>query len=536
MAFPRTASSLDAYAGTLAYAGDIHNHCDISYGHGSIEDAYRNARLQLDFGSVTGHANWHDMPDKPKDVREYHKKGFARLQDQWDHVQDITEGVHEDGVFVSLLSFEWHSMAYGDHCIYYKSARGPLRPASASSLEELRGELRKLKARGLDALALPHHIGYLEGRRGINWQTYSEEFSPVVEIVSMHGCGESDQAPRNYLHTMGPRNSQSTAQHGLELGKIFGFIGSTDHHSAHPGSHGYGRAMVWADELTRDGIWKAIRARRTYAVTGDRIMLATSVNGHPMGAQALSNATREITVEVEGGDSVDYVELIRNGEVIERASPAAAPEEHFNGVLSVSVGWGEVAVRTGWDVELEVLGGVITAVEPRLHGNDIVAPSASIPGQFSFSAWRQIDNHRVVFTTETRGNPTVTTDATQQLALHITGDDRTVLVCKANGVEMKHSVAELLQGSRTGYIGGFLSGGIQMHRASPSNSRRVKLELSDTGSGGVRDWYSARVRQHNEQYAWSSPTWVKTSRTPQVTEKAEVNAPASLLQRPAQFN
>ncbi|WP_231754918.1 DUF3604 domain-containing protein [Pseudarthrobacter sp. GA104] len=522
MALPRMGSSLDAYAGTLAFAGDIHNHCDISYGHGSLEDAYRNARLQLDFGSVTGHANWHDMPDTPADVNEYHRRGFARLKDQWAHVQDVTEGVHQDGVFVSLLSFEWHSMTYGDHCIYYKSGRGPLRPATANSLEELRCELRKLKARGLNALAVPHHIGYLPGRRGINWGTYSEEFAPVVEIVSMHGCGEHDQAPRKYLHTMGPRDTQSTAQHGLELGKVFGFIGSTDHHSAHPGSHGYGRAMVWAEELTRDGIWNAIRARRTYAVTGDRIMLATSVNGHPMGSEILSNGDREIAIEVAGGDSVDYVELVRNGDIIARASPTAAPENLFDGVLSVSVGWGEVGVKAAWDIELEVLGGVITAVEPRLHGTDIVAPSDAVKGKFSFSAWRQIDEHRVVFTTETRGNPTVTTDATQQLALHVTGDERTVLVGRFNGVEMKHSIAELLRGSRAAYTGGFLSGGILMHRASPRNSRQVNLELVDKGSGSHRDWYYARVRQHNDQYAWSSPTWVKRQHSsPQLPRESQ---------------
>lgn len=114
MALVRAASSLEPYAGMLSYSGDIHNHCDISYGHGSIEDAYRNARLQLDFASVTGHASWHDMPAAPANVRNYHTRGFARLHEQWEAVQDLTEGVHEDGVFASLLSFEWHSMAYGD--------------------------------------------------------------------------------------------------------------------------------------------------------------------------------------------------------------------------------------------------------------------------------------------------------------------------------------------------------------------------------------------------------------------------------------
>ena len=35
--------------------GDIHNHCGISYGHGSIDDAIHFASLQLDFAGITGH-------------------------------------------------------------------------------------------------------------------------------------------------------------------------------------------------------------------------------------------------------------------------------------------------------------------------------------------------------------------------------------------------------------------------------------------------------------------------------------------------
>lgn len=495
-----------------AYTGDIHNHCNISYGHGTIEDAYRNARLQLDFASVTGHANWHDMPEDPSHVSSYHNEGFARLRRQWEHVQDVTENAHEDGVFVSLLSFEWHSMTFGDHCVYYKAGRGPLDPAKAKSLEELRQELRYLGARGLDAFAIPHHIGYRSDRRGINWETYTEEFSPVVEMVSMHGCGEHDYAPRNYLHTMGPRDAGSTAQRGLELGHVFGFIGSTDHHSAHPGSHGYGRAMVWANELTRDGIWDAIRSRRTYAITGDRIMLATSVNGAVMGEQTVIPGTRNITVDVLGGDSVDYVELVRNGEVIARVAPSLVKEAGFDGMLSVSIGWGEVGVQVAWDVHLEVTGGRILAVEPRLHGYDIVAPSETEPDAFSFSNWQQIDDHRVTFSSETRGNPNVITNATQQIALYVVGDERTVLTGNFNGVEMRYAISDLLQGPRVGYLGGFLTGAMTMHRAVPRTARAVTLELEDPGSGADRDWYYARVRQYNDQYAWSSPTWVSTHR------------------------
>jgi hypothetical protein len=52
---------------------------------------------------------------------------------------------------------------------------------------------------------------------------------------------------------MGPRDGRSTAQYGLAQGNVFGLIGSTDHHSAYPGSYGHGRLGVWATELTRAG-------------------------------------------------------------------------------------------------------------------------------------------------------------------------------------------------------------------------------------------------------------------------------------------
>ena len=53
-----------AYRTLRPYFGDLHNHCDISYGRGSLDEAYANARLQLDFASVTGHAHWPDMPPR----------------------------------------------------------------------------------------------------------------------------------------------------------------------------------------------------------------------------------------------------------------------------------------------------------------------------------------------------------------------------------------------------------------------------------------------------------------------------------------
>ena len=46
------------------YWGDLHNHCGITYGFGSLANAIKRAKSQLDFAAFTGHAMWPDMYEK----------------------------------------------------------------------------------------------------------------------------------------------------------------------------------------------------------------------------------------------------------------------------------------------------------------------------------------------------------------------------------------------------------------------------------------------------------------------------------------
>jgi hypothetical protein len=332
--------TLPQYAALKPYFGDIHNHCDVGYGHGRLADSWRNARMQLDFAAITVHAYWPDIPTEMPhlaDLVAYHERGFARTAAAWEQVRQAAAANNQPGEFVSFLAFEWHSRKYGDHNIYFKEDAGEI--IRAGSLEEMRAELRKLDGGGL---MLPHHIGYKQGHRGINWETFDPELSPVVEIMSMHGAAESADTAYPYLHTMGPRDWRSTYHYGLAQGHTVGAVGSTDHHSAHPGSYGHGRLAVFAPELTRDGIWEAIRSRRTIALTGDNIVVAFSVNGGLVGDVLPVAAAREISVEVIGGGAIDYVELLHNNRVIQRESVYAAEPAVTDTPYKIhlEMGWG----------------------------------------------------------------------------------------------------------------------------------------------------------------------------------------------------
>lgn len=498
-----------------AYFGDIHNHCAVGYGHGTIEESFQNARMQLDFAAVTCHAWWPDLPDdEPRlaAVAAYHRNGFAITAREWDHVQEVVAANHQPGTFVTFLAHEWHNCEVGDHNLYYRDGVGEI--LRGATLEEMRATLRRLNAQGVATMLLPHHIGYRQGYRGINWATYTSEFSPVVEIMSMHGCAESADAPRPYLHTMGPRNWESTYQYGLAQGHVVGVKGSTDHHSAHPGSYGHGRLAVWAETLTRDAIWDAILARRTYALTGDRIQLDFKLNDAPMGAVIPATPERAITVAVQGGAALDYVELLHNNRVVARLNRhelTTVAADPFADTVQIhfEVGWAERSEDVDWDVQLALQGGRLVAVEPRFRGHEIVAPSAEEAESYAFSAWQQQDDHRISFRTRTWGNATTTTPSTQGVNLTVAGNQESVIQATINGHQVAVPLSRLLQGPLSGYLGGFLTPCYYFHRAVPSAEATAELRFTHRQHSRQRDWYYVRVRQTNDQWAWSSPIWVE---------------------------
>jgi hypothetical protein len=213
---------LAARFGLRPFYGDVHNHCGLSYGHGSLEEALRRAKRQLDFVSVTGHAHWPDMPvDDPRvaHIVDFHIKGFAKLAEVWPGHFRTLRAYQDDGNLTVFPGYEIHSSEHGDYTILYRDLdERPL--LLADSPAELRALLEQHC--GPAALAFPHHIGYRRGARGINWDSLDPRLSPVLEIISMHGCSETSLTDRPFLHSMGPSDGHSTARHGLGLSRQHG--------------------------------------------------------------------------------------------------------------------------------------------------------------------------------------------------------------------------------------------------------------------------------------------------------------------------
>lgn len=518
------------------YWGDLHNHCAISYGHGSLARALAVARQQLDFCAITGHAFWPDLPADPDDpsdtqryaaLRAYHHEGFAKLRAGWDLVQAQVVEAYEPGRFATFLSYEWHSNADGDHHILYRGDHGPL--LGGERIGDVKAALRQAAERGEvpPALVIPHHIGYPAGYRGINWETYTAEMSPFVEIFSIHGCSESDEAPYPLLRRMGPRDGRSTGSWGLRQGHRVGLVGSTDHHAGYPGSHGYGRLAAAAGALNREALWEAFLERRVYAATGDRIGLDFQLNGAWMGAEVLASGHREISVDVQARGPLAYVELLRNERVLRHfpgpdpalATTFAGGSAPLRALLRIEWGWNPSEPPLPWEGRLSLRDGRLLDVETCFAGpavsshrddieEDETVPHALLARDETSCAWRS----------QTLPNPSERHAATQAISFEVEMAPRAELVLEVNGQRFSHTLAELLEGARAHVLRGWRTEAVLIHRALPVALCRLEERLVDEPGEGVggaaanqgdapTDCYRVRVAQHNGQWAWSSPIW-----------------------------
>jgi hypothetical protein len=294
--------------GPRVYWGDLHGHSSLSDGTGVPQDYFVYARdvSALDVAALTDHDHWGMQP-------------LYAHPELWAEIERRTREFHAPGRFVTLLGYEWTSWIHGHrHVLYFQDA-GPVFPWSDPKYESPTQLWRALE--GQRALTFAHHSA--GGPIAVNWAIPPDpRFEPVTEIVSIHGSSEAADTPNPIGRAVSGHYVRDALGHGYQLG----FIGSGDHHDGHPGAYQVdppmgGLAAILADELTRDGVEAALRARRVYATNGPRILLRFALGEHRMGEVVRVGPGGELSgpllVQVIAETPLAAVELVRSGELVD---------------------------------------------------------------------------------------------------------------------------------------------------------------------------------------------------------------------------
>lgn len=493
------------------YWGDIHNHCGMTYGFGSLENALKTASEHLDFCAVTGHAMWPDMPEQCPETEfliSFHNNGFQKLKNNWEHIRKTINSYNKDHEFVTFLSYEMHTSSLGDY--HLVSPDSDLSLVYANNPHEL---IKKLS--GHRAVMIPHHIAYASGYRGIDWKHYDNAISPVVEVCSKHGCSMNDQALYPYYHNMGARDTHNTVYEGLRQGKRFSFVGSTDHHAGYPGSYGDGKLAVLCADKTRESIFNAICAGHTYAVTGDRIRCSFTVNDAPFGSLIHAGSQpREILLKVEASHFIDKIVLYKNLRPIKIINGETLTEVNPKGRYKVRIemGWGNNKELYTWNGSVKVENGSLTDVEKCFRGRSILAPSQDLSADDDINAIdnRVInqDDQGVQWICQTIKNVSTLHPSTCALVLEVEGGLDTVLTGEINQKHFSLSIGDLLDHGFVCPMKSFNSQSFKIHPAVPQTQYNLGLNWIDEEKEKDMDLYYVEIRQTNSSCAFISPVYV----------------------------
>jgi hypothetical protein len=304
------------------------------------------------------------------DVCAWQGNDFQVTDALWREVQAETRRFHQPGRFVTFLGYEWSGLtpAGGDHNILYLRDDQPIHRSShwqvhdgsdTSSDRYPIGELWRQFAGRDDVLAVGH-----VGGRYCNLALAEGGFPQLVEIHSHHGTFEW------------------MAGEAIRRGLTVGFVAQSDDHTGRPGlsaplhpvSRGFvtfdtfgGYTGIWADALTREAVWQALRARHCYATTGRRTLVELNAAGAMMGDVLRWSRSKPLPfrarVVADGAPLLD-LELRRDLDVACRQrwpDDEAAPW--------IRVEWSGVRVRSrtknaDWDGRIRADGGRILEFRP----------------------------------------------------------------------------------------------------------------------------------------------------------------------------
>ena len=298
---------------------------------GRLAIEYQNRSLKLFWGDLHMHTNlsvcslhpkFHcsELEEKYRFCRDVGDLDFAMSADhdsmsdhEWKRTCRAAHLADIDQRFVAFAGYEWTSSQskvrrnWGHYNVLYRTD-GPLYRTDgpgSETIDELWSSLQKG-----EVLTIPHHPG--DATHPLDWSRFDADFAPLVEIFQVRGSYEADDGPMHpeqYGRSNIPHHS---VRDGLAAGYRFGFTAGGEH-------EGVGVTALFAEELTRDALFAALRDRRVYGTSGARIFMDVRLNGALMGSDVdFPHDTLQLEIQIAGTAPLRTVHVVRNGELVVR--------------------------------------------------------------------------------------------------------------------------------------------------------------------------------------------------------------------------
>ncbi|MBI1354169.1 MAG: hypothetical protein GC160_07470 [Acidobacteria bacterium] len=277
--------------------GDMHGHTE-NDGIGTFDMYYAHGLFVtgMDFVASTNHDFTPDF----------------LTQSEWAEVQALASVYEAAEGRVAFSGWEWTTDAQdergGHRAMYFLQDNAPLFRSTTTGSDTVY-KLYSL-IRPWDVILQPHHN---------DWSGYDARLQPIFEITSAW------RQAREEAKKFKPRGPVASVWEALERGYRIGFVGSGDSHWMGVGED-FGITGAYVDDVSREGVFDAVRSKRVFASTGARVLIDFRVNGAFLGDQieAEKGKPLKLEVRVEGDGPLDVVEIVKDHKVIHASSGSGA--------------------------------------------------------------------------------------------------------------------------------------------------------------------------------------------------------------------
>lgn len=330
-----------------AYFGQLHSHtAEYSDGAGTLNEALNYVESipesdNIDFVAFTDHSNYFDSTSAPNPAEALYdtSKMTTESANKWkayNNAIDDFNASSPDRIALAGYEMTWsggpgHINTFNTPGIVSRNNKTLNDKTGDAGLQAYYNLLIEAGSKGVASINQLNHPGTTFGNFS-DFAYYTPALDNYVQLVEV-GNGEGQIGAGGYY--------PSYEQYIMALDKGW-HVAPTNNQDNHKGSWGNAndaRDVIFADELTEEGLFDAIRERRLYATEDKNLEISYTLDDHMMGSQlGTEDVGENVTIDVTVYDP-DYNDAISKVEVVVNAGRIAYTWDEIptSGELSATI-------------------------------------------------------------------------------------------------------------------------------------------------------------------------------------------------------
>lgn len=309
-----------------AYFGQLHSHtAEYSDGAGTLNEALNYVadipeNDNVDFVAFTDHSNYFDSTSAPNPAEALYdtSKMTSASANKWTAYNNAIDNFNAsspDRIALAGYEMTWsggpgHINTFNTPGIVSRNNSTLNNKTSDAGLQAYYQLLTEAGNNSVQSINQLNHPGTTFGNFS-DFAYYTPALDNYVQLVEV-GNGEGQIGAGGYY--------PSYEQYIMALDKGW-HVAPTNNQDNHKGSWGNAndaRNVIYADSLSEDGLFDAIRERRLYATEDKNLEISYTLDGHMMGSQLGTDAVGEnVNIEVtvydpDHSDAISKVEVVVN--------------------------------------------------------------------------------------------------------------------------------------------------------------------------------------------------------------------------------